>query len=87
MNSGSVGTVTIAGNRTMAAPTNLKVGSVVMVVIQDATGSRTITWNAVFKWDAGAAPVLSTAASGKDVLSFFCDGTNLYGGLMVRGAA
>ena len=84
---GTVATWTIAGNRTMNAPTNLNVGTLILVITQDGTGSRTVTWNGVFKWDAGTAPVLSTAASAVDVLSFFCDGTNLYGGLFVRGAA
>ena len=87
MNSGSVATLTLGGNRTLAAPTNLKVGTSVLVVNQDGTGSRTITWNSIFKWTAGVAPVLSTAASAKDVITFFGDGTNLYGSLGVRGAA
>lgn len=76
---GQIGTVTLAGNRTMAAPTNLKVTTYILHVLQDATGSRTITWNSVFKWTAGAAPVLSTGAGKRDVFSFISDGTNLYG--------
>lgn len=87
MASGAIGTVTLGANRIMGAPSNLKVGTVILVVIQDGTGSRTITWNSVFKWTAGAAPVLSTAASATDVLTFYCDGTNLHGGLFVRGSA
>ena len=47
-------------------------------VIQDATGSRTISWNSVFKWASGTAPTLSTAASAKDFFTFRSDGTNLY---------
>lgn len=76
---GQVATLTLGGNRTMAAPTNLKAGYYSLKVIQDATGSRTITWNSVFKWPAGTAPTLTTTAAGVDVFSFFCDGTNLYG--------
>ena len=82
---GNVSTITLAGNRTIAAPTNLHVGSYVMLVRQDATGSRTLSWNAVFKW-AGAAPVLSTAANALDVISLVCDGTYLYGSYL-RGVA
>lgn len=82
MNSGGIATVTLGGNRTMAAPTNLKKGTYILYVIQDATGSRTITWNAVFKWSGGVAPTLSTTASDKDVLTFVCDGTNLYGAIL-----
>ena len=86
MNLGAVATLTLAGSRTMAAPTNLKIGASMLVINQDATGSRIITWNAVFKWSAGAAPVLSTAAGAKDILSLFSDGTFLYGSLALRGA-
>jgi hypothetical protein len=84
---GNLGTVTIAGNRTIAAPTNLPVGSMILKLTQDGSGSRTITWNSVFKWSAGAAPVLSTAANALDILSFVSDGTNVYGTLALRGAA
>lgn len=80
---GGIATLTLAGNRTMAAPTNLKKGVYILHVIQDATGSRTITWNAVFKWQSAVAPVLSTGANKRDIISFVCDGTNLYGSYML----
>lgn len=83
---GTVATLTLGGNRTMAAPTNLSVRTFILVLIQDGTGSRTVTWNSVFKWPGGVAPVLSTAAGAKDVISMFCDGTNLYGSYL-RGVA
>jgi hypothetical protein len=74
-----VATVTIAGNRTFGAPTGLVNGGFYsLCVIQDATGSRTITWNAVFDWAGGTAPTLSTAANAKDFFVFRSDGTNLY---------
>jgi len=79
---GQVATVTLAGNRTMAAPTNLKVQTYILHVLQDATGSRTLTWNAVFKWPAGVAPTLTTTASARDIFSFVSDGTNLYGSFL-----
>jgi hypothetical protein len=79
---GQIATVTLGGNRTMAAPTNLKVGTYILNVIQDGTGSRTITWNSVFKWTAATAPPLTTAANRRDVFSFFSDGTNLYGSFL-----
>ena len=76
---GQIATVTLGGNRTMAAPTNLKVGTYILRVYQDATGSRSLTWNGVFKWTAAVAPVLTTTGSRLDVVSFYSDGTNLYG--------
>jgi len=74
-----VTSVTLGGNRTLGAPTNLKDGAVyVLTVIQDGTGSRTLSFNAVFKFHQGAAPTLTTTASARDVLVFLSDGTNLY---------
>jgi hypothetical protein len=63
--------VTIAGNRAMANPTNTKVGQKGRLVIQqDATGSRTVTWGANFKFANGTAPTLSTAANATDILYY-----------------
>ena len=78
--SNQVASVTLGGNRTMAAPTNLvDGGTYILHVIQDGTGSRTLTWNSVFKWSGGTAPTLTTTASARDIISFISDGTNLYG--------
>ena len=79
---GRIATLTLGGNRTLAAPTNLRVGVYILYLIQDATGSRTVTWNSVFKWPGGVAPTLTTTASAKDLISFISDGTNLYGTYM-----
>ena len=77
---GNAAVVTLAGNRTMAAPTNLKNGGTyTLKIVQDVTGTRTLTWNAVFKWPGGTAPVLSTVGSSIDVATFISDGTDLYG--------
>jgi hypothetical protein len=76
---GSVATVTLGGNRVIAAPTNLKIGSYILHIIQDGSGNRTVTWNSIFKWPAGVAPVLTTTGNRRDLFSFVCDGTNLYG--------
>lgn len=74
-----VTSVTLAGNRTLAAPTNLVDGAVyLLMVIQDGTGSRTLSYNAVFKFTGGTAPTLTTTAAAKDILVFYSDGTNLY---------
>lgn len=80
-NSGGIASITLNQvGHTMAAPTNPKKGTYVLHVLQDGTGSRTIsTWNAVFKWPGATPPVLSTGASKRDILTFVCDGTNFYG--------
>ena len=76
---GQVATFTfVSTNRTMGAPTNLKNGAFYSLAVYKNGGSNTLTWNSVFKWAAGAAPTLSTAASAKDFFVFRSDGTNLY---------
>jgi hypothetical protein len=77
---------TAGANRAVGAPSNLRVGTYILEVIQDGSGNRTITWNAAFKWPAGVAPVLSTSAGAKDIISFYCDGTNMIGSY-IRGVA
>lgn len=70
--------VTLGGNRSFAAPTNLKDGqSGIVVVIQDATGSRTLTYNTSFKFPGGTVPTLSTAANAVDRFSYVVRGTRL----------
>jgi len=80
--------ITLTSNWTTATIAGMVAGSsYILQVIQDATGSRTIAWPATFKWTAGAAPTLSTAANAIDVLSIAYDGTNHYAALAVKGAA
>lgn len=70
--------VTLAGNRTLANPTNLVSGHVYnWVITQDATGSRILSYGNLFKWPGGIAPVLSTAAGAVDLISAIYDGTRL----------
>jgi len=77
--SGQVATVTLGGNRTFAAPTNLVNGGFyALQIVQDATGSRTLSWNAIFKFTGATAPTLTTTANARDFLVFRSDGTNLY---------
>jgi hypothetical protein len=67
--------VTIAAaGRTLATPTNPKVGlSYTLEVIQDATGSRTITtWPVSFNWGSAGAPTLSTGANKVDLVFLYC---------------
>ena len=76
---GTVATVTLGGNRTISNPTNLRVGTYMLIVKQDATGSRTLTWGTSYKFPAGVKPTLTTTANAIDIISFFCDGTNMFG--------
>jgi hypothetical protein len=76
---GQVASLTLGGNRTIANPTNMKVATYILYLVQDATGSRTVTWGTNYKWPGGVAPVLSTGANKRDIISFISDGTNMYG--------
>ena len=77
---GQVATFTfITSSRAMGAPTNLVSGGFYALAIIQNGGNNTITsWNTVFKWPGGVAPILSTAANAKDYFVFRSDGTNLY---------
>ena len=73
-----VAKVTLAGNRTLNAPTNQQAGAFYsLAIIQDGTGSRTLTFNSAYKFTGATAPTLTTTASAKDVIIFKSDGTNL----------
>ncbi len=65
---------------TFAAVTSGKACSFTMLLTQDATGSRTVTWPGSVVWQ-GSAPVLATAAASVDILTFFTldGGTTWYG--------
>jgi hypothetical protein len=72
--------LTLTGNTTFDAPTNMKDGGFYSItIIQDGTGSRTVAWNSVFKWAAADTPVVTTTATtGKSIFVFRSDGTNMY---------
>lgn len=77
--------VTLAGNRTLAL-TNPKRGqSTLLRVIQDGTGSRTLSYPASVKWPGGTAPTLTTTANASDWLGFKCvdAATPVYHGFIV----
>jgi hypothetical protein len=68
--------VTLAGNRTLNAPTNPTTGQfITILVIQDSTGSRTLTFNAIYEFKDDTAPTLTTTASKGDVFVFRYNGS------------
>lgn len=63
--------VTLGGNRTLGNPTNTKVGQTGYIrIVQDATGSRTLTYSSNWEFGGGVAPVLTTAANAVDILFY-----------------
>tara|TARA_B100000519_G_scaffold187173_1_gene183715 strand:+ start:28 stop:606 length:579 start_codon:yes stop_codon:yes gene_type:complete len=76
-----VTTVTLGGNRVLAAPTGQRAGSTyVLITKQDSSGSRTLnTTDPTYKFPGGTSPTLSTGANAVDVLTFVSDGTSMFG--------
>lgn len=77
---------TLTGNCTFTftapdGPCNL-----VLKLVQDGTGSRTVTWPGTVKWPAGTAPTLTTDAAGIDLVTFYWDGTNYFGAAILAFA-
>jgi hypothetical protein len=76
VNTSPVAKVTLGGNRTIAAPSGGATGQFVsLLVIQDGTGSRTVTWNAVYEFASDTAPTLTTTANKGDLFVFRYNGT------------
>ena len=74
-----VATLTLTGNTTFDAPTQMVDGAFYsLIIIQDGTGGRTASWNTVFKWAAATAPTLTTTAAAKDIFVWRSDGVNMY---------
>lgn len=75
VSSGQKAKVTLGGNRTMNAVTGAVEGATYFLwVIQDATGSRTLSWTTTgagsFDFGTSGAPTLTTTASKADLLTF-----------------
>ena len=69
--------LTATGNVTLANPSTESAGqSGVIVLIQDGTGSRTLSTGSDFEWPAGTAGTISTAASAVDVIPYLVDASN-----------
>ena len=63
----------------MAFTNPSKPSNLLLKIVQDATGSRTVTaWDTDIKWAGGTAPTLTTTANGIDIISCYFDGTSYY---------
>jgi hypothetical protein len=71
MNTGNNFLVTLGGNRTLAAPSNATAGQTGSIyVIQDATGGRTLSYNAVWKFVSGSAPAATSTSGAADMIVY-----------------
>lgn len=77
-NNGNVQSVTIAGNRTFTF-TNPKEGARYLILLkQDGTGSRTITWPTI-TWAGGTAPTLTLTGNKMDIITLVYANSTYYG--------
>jgi hypothetical protein len=71
MDDGNNATVTLGGNRTLDNPSNVTVGqSGSIFIVQDGTGSRTLSFGSAYDFAGGTAPTLTTAASAVDRIDY-----------------
>ena len=71
-----VAKITIAGNRTIGAASGGVAGQFIsLLIIQDGTGSRTMTWNAAYEFKDDTAPTLTTTAAKGDLFVFRYNGS------------
>ncbi len=83
VNEANVHTVTLGDNRTFAISNETSGQKFMIRILQDGTGSRTVTWFSTIKWAGGSAPTLTTTASKADVVGFICTGTDSYDGFVI----
>lgn len=79
----NIHTVTLGGNRTLALSNATTGQCFVLRLLQDGTGSRTVTWFTTIKWAGGSAPTLTTTASKADTFGFICTSSNNYDGYVI----
>ena len=77
--------LTLAGNRTLSAPTGVTPGQTGHIyLVQDGTGSRTLAYNNAYVFISGTAPTLSTAANAVDLLVYNAQTTTAISTLVVK---
>jgi hypothetical protein len=79
LTSGTVQILTLTGSCTFTFPTATAGKSFMLLLKQDATGSRTATWPASVRWPGGTAPTITATAGKGDKFVFTADGTYWWG--------
>ncbi len=79
----NIHSVTLTANRTLAL-SNTAVGQpFVLRLIQDGSGSHTVTWFSTIKWPFGVVPTLTTTAGKTDVFGFLVTSAGNYDGFII----
>lgn len=71
---GTLFDLTLTGNCTFTFPAASSGAQFTLLLKQDATGSRAVTWPASARWAGSASPTTTTTAGRTDVISFVAEG-------------
>lgn len=86
LSAGNVLDLTLTDSCTLSIvnpPATGRSGSLTLILRQDGTGSRAVTWPSGTQWAGGTAPTLSASANAVDVLTFFTvDGGGVWFGFL-----
>ncbi|MBI5003547.1 hypothetical protein HZC00_00420 [Candidatus Kaiserbacteria bacterium] len=77
-NDGNVQSMTLTSNMTLSFSNGQQGGEYKLILKQDSTGGRTVTWPADVLWANATAPTLTATTGGKDLISFVKDGDGFY---------
>jgi hypothetical protein len=78
LSGGNIFTVNMGLNITTLNLTNPVVGTYLFKFVQDATGTRDVTFPVAWKWAGGVSPSLTNTANKIDILTLIYDGTNYF---------
>jgi hypothetical protein len=79
--------LSLTANCTLTFQAPPGVARLTLKLVQDATGSRLVTWPAAVKWASGTPAVLSTAAGSTDLVELYFDGALYHARLAIKGSA
>ncbi len=78
LSGGNVFTVNMGLNVTTLNLTNPVVGTYLIKFVQDATGTRDVTFPVAWKWAGGISPSLTNTANKIDIVTLIYDGSTYY---------
>lgn len=77
-NDANIQTIVLTGNCTFTFSNPSSGASYQIIISQDGTGGRTITWPTIH-WEGKSAPLLTGTLNSKDIVTLTYDGTNYNG--------
>ncbi|MDB5195566.1 MAG: hypothetical protein JWO84_750 [Parcubacteria group bacterium] len=80
-NLGNVQKMTLASNPTLTFSNGQAGGEYTLILSQDGTGGRSVTWPASILWPGGITPTLTSTSNATDVARFVYDGSHYFGSL------